>query len=70
MSVKNALNFFQMFEQYWGCLDKMSDVNFNPAETLCNCWLHMLLYQFENKKFECLSYRKKTLKLSYKLAFL
>ena len=24
----------------------------------------MLLYQFENKKFECLSYQKKTLKLS------
>ena len=29
----------------------------------------MLLYQFENKKFECLSYRKKTLKLSNKLTF-
>ena len=27
----------------------------------------MLLYQFENKKFECLSYQKKTLKLSNKL---
>ena len=27
----------------------------------------MLLYQFENKKFECLSYRKKILKLSNKL---
>ena len=27
----------------------------------------MLLYQFENKKFECLSYRKKTLKISNKL---
>ena len=26
----------------------------------------MLLYQFENKKFECLSYQKKTLKLSDK----
>ena len=26
----------------------------------------MLLYQFENKKFEFLSYRKKTLKLSNK----
>ena len=26
----------------------------------------MLLYQFENKKFECLSYQKKTLKLSNK----
>ena len=30
----------------------------------------MLLYQFENKKFECLSYRKKILKLSNKLTFL
>ena len=29
----------------------------------------MLLYQFENKKFECLSYQKKTLKLSNKLTF-
>ena len=26
----------------------------------------MLLYQFETKKFECLSYQKKTLKLSNK----
>ena len=26
----------------------------------------MLLYQFENKKFECLSYQKKTLKSSNK----
>ena len=26
----------------------------------------MLLYQFENKKFECLSYQKKALKLSNK----
>ena len=26
----------------------------------------MLLYQFENKKFECLSYQKRTLKLSNK----
>ena len=23
-----------MSEQYWGCSDKMSDVNFCPAETL------------------------------------
>ena len=30
----------------------------------------MLLYQFENKKFECLSYQKKILKLSNKLTFL
>ena len=29
----------------------------------------MLLYQFENKKFECSSYQKKTLKLSNKLTF-
>ena len=35
MRVKNVLNFFQMSEQYWGCLDKMSEVNFSPAETLC-----------------------------------
>ena len=25
---------FQMSEQNWGCLDKMSKVNFSPAETL------------------------------------
>ena len=25
---------FQMSEQNWGCLDKMSEVNFSPAETL------------------------------------
>ena len=30
----------------------------------CNSLLHMLLYQFENKKCECSSYQKKTLKLS------
>ena len=30
MSLKN----FQMSEQNWGCLDKMSEVNFSPAETL------------------------------------
>ena len=29
----------------------------------------MLLYQFENKKIESLSYRKKTLKLSNQLTF-
>ena len=23
-----------MSKQYWDCLDKMSEVNFNPAETL------------------------------------
>ena len=23
-----------MSEQYWGCLDKLSKVNFSPAETL------------------------------------
>ena len=35
MSVKKmSFKFFQMSEQYWGCLDKMSDVNFSPAETL------------------------------------
>ena len=36
MSVwKNVVKNFQMLEQYWGCLDKMSKVNFSPAETLC-----------------------------------
>ena len=30
----------------------------------------MLLYQFENKKFECLSYQKKTFKLPNKLTIL
>ena len=30
----------------------------------------MLLYQFENKKFECLSYSKKTFKLSNKIDIL
>ena len=35
MSVyKNGLKNFQMSKQYWDCLDKMSEVNFNPAETL------------------------------------
>ena len=33
MSEKMSLK-FQMSEQYWGCLDKMSEVNFSPAETL------------------------------------
>ena len=31
---KNVLKNFQMSEQYWGSLDKMSEVNFSPAETL------------------------------------
>ena len=31
---KNVLKNFQMSEQCWGCLDKMSEVNFSPAETL------------------------------------
>ena len=26
----------KMSEQNWGCLDKMSEVNFSPAETLSN----------------------------------
>ena len=35
MSVyKNVLKNFQMSEQYWGCLDKISEVNFSRAETL------------------------------------
>ena len=32
--LKNVLKNLQMSEQHWGCLDKMSDVNFSPAETL------------------------------------
>ena len=32
--LKNVLKSFQMSEQNWGCLDKMSEVNFSPAETL------------------------------------
>ena len=31
---KNVLKNFQMSEQNWSCLDKMSEVNFSPAETL------------------------------------
>ena len=31
---KMSLKKFQMFEQNWGCLDKMSAVNFSLAETL------------------------------------
>ena len=34
MSEKNVLKKFQMSEQYCGCSDKMSEVNFSPAETL------------------------------------
>ena len=35
MSVwKNVLKNFQMSEQYWGCSDILSEVNFSPAETL------------------------------------
>ena len=29
---------FQMSEQNWGCMDKMSEVNFSPAETLGTSW--------------------------------
>ena len=32
--LKNILKNFQMSEQNWGCLDKISEVNFSPAETL------------------------------------
>ena len=32
--LKNVLKNFQMSEQNWSCLDKMSEVNFSPAETL------------------------------------
>ena len=34
MNVKKCPKIFQMSEKYWGCLDKMSEVNFSPAETL------------------------------------
>ena len=34
MSVKKCPKNFQMSEQYLGFLDKMSEVNFIPAETL------------------------------------
>ena len=34
--LKNVLKKFQMSEQHRGCLDKMSEVNFSPAETLNN----------------------------------
>ena len=34
MSETMSLKIFQMSEQYWGCLDKMSKVNSSPAETL------------------------------------
>ena len=34
MCVKNFLKNFLMSEQYWGCLDKMSEVNFSPTEIL------------------------------------
>ena len=32
--LKNCPKKFQMSEQYLDCLDKMSEVNFSPAETL------------------------------------
>ena len=34
--LKNCPKKFQMSEQYLDCLDKMSEVNFSPAETLCS----------------------------------
>ena len=37
MSEKNVLKKFQMSELYLGCLDEMSEVNFNTAETLHVC---------------------------------
>ena len=36
-----------MSEQNWGCLDKMSEVNFSPAETLSGSPVmggHVILY--------------------------
>ena len=37
--LKNVLKNFEMSEQYLGCLDKMSEVNFSPAETLALLYL-------------------------------
>ena len=34
--LKNCPKIFQMSEQYLDCLDKMSEVNFSPAELLLN----------------------------------
>ena len=34
---------FQMSEQNWGCLDKMSEVNFSPAESLSGTKRPMVL---------------------------
>ena len=36
---------------------------------VCNTLLHMLLYQFDYKEIESLTYRKKTLKLAYQGTF-
>ena len=33
-----------MSEQYWGCLDKMSKVNFSPAETLYSIHYLFVIY--------------------------
>ena len=47
MSVwKNDQKHFQMSEQYWGCLDKVSEVNFSPAETLGleDAWLGLYIF--------------------------
>ena len=50
---------FQMSEQYWGCVDKMSKVNFSPAETLkggspglsfFECPQHTIFFRLRNKK--------------------
>ena len=48
---KNVLKKFQMSEQYWGCLDKMSEVNFCPAETL-DCQMIPLIFFYENIHFD------------------
>ena len=40
---------FQMSEQYWGCLDKMSEVNFSPAETLDTSMRCVLYIKMFNK---------------------
>ena len=51
--LKNVLKNFQMSEQYWGCLDKMSEVYFSPAETLTGdtVWAQLLL-QFYTDSLE------------------
>ena len=59
MSVKNVLKNFQMSEQYWGCLGKMSEVNFSPAETLEISSTDILLPSAESFKKGCCQLQEK-----------